>query len=698
MATTTSEYSTALLQGLDAQQRVAATAASGPVCILAGAGTGKTRTITHRIAYRIASGEKKPTEFLAVTFTVRAAAELRERVQELLNPIAGQIPPGNVQVSTFHAAALRQLRYFWPRAFGEKPFQILDNTFRPLGMCLGELGLDTSTDTVRDVVAEVGWAKASCIAPGSYVQASAEALRNPPIDAHDLAQVFSLYESKKAAGSTVMLDFDDVLSFMSVAIEEHPEIREEFSGLYNSFIVDEFQDVTPRQAQLLDAWRGKKRDITVVGDTNQTIYSFAGAQGELLHSFAEKYGENAVVCRLENDYRSTPQIVDIANEVISKAPPSRLGEHLQLIGQQPAGQLPVFKQCLNDEVEADYIAASIKKQLAGGHKPGEICVLYRINSQSERIENALSQAGIDYLVRGGERFFERAEIASALTTIRQHAATTDITTDLVAKVTALLHPVGLTQEIPDGERKQARRRSLLALVDIVSDIVHTHPDIDLAGVSDALAQRAADKRGPTSSAVTLSTIHAAKGLEWDSVYIMGAHEGMLPFGKAANTSDDAVEEERRLFYVALTRPRFHAVITWSQSRGSTTSSNRSASRFVKDISIARQQLAPTAEVGNATCRECASNLTSKKDKARGRCRDCAEQLAGPLHEALTQWRNAAAEEMDVPRYVVLSNATIDDLASQAPTTITQLGNIRGIGRHKLDKYADQLLAVISHHT
>ena len=396
-----------MLDGLDDDQRAAATAPRGPVCVLAGAGTGKTRTITHRIAHLVRTGHVAPGQVLAVTFTARAAGEMRTRLRAL--GVAG------VQARTFHAAALRQLRYFWPRVVGGPQWQLVDGKLRIVGLAAGRARMGTDAATLRDLAGEIEWAKASLVTPAEYPAAVARLHRDVPGPAEQVAAVYAGYEEAKTAAE--LLDFDDLLLHVAAALEGHADIAQEFRDRYRCFVVDEYQDVTPLQQRVLDAWLGERDDLTVVGDANQTIYTFAGASPKHLLEFPRRFPE-AVVVRLQRDYRSTPQVVGCANTLIAAARDRPAGTRLRLIGQRPAGPDPDFTEHDDEVAEAAAVATRIRRMVAEGVPPSEIAVLFRVNAQSETYEQALTEAGVPYQVRGGERFFQRPEIRRAMSVVR----------------------------------------------------------------------------------------------------------------------------------------------------------------------------------------------------------------------------------------------------------------------------------------
>ncbi|WP_167670443.1 ATP-dependent helicase, partial [Mycobacterium interjectum] len=392
----------ALTAELDDEQREAVLAPRGPVCVLAGAGTGKTRTITHRIAQLVAGGHVAAGQVLAVTFTQRAAGEMRSRLRALAHGAHAGSGVGAAQALTFHAAAHRQLRYFWPRVVGDTGWQLFDSKFPVVARAASRCRLNVSTDDVRDLAGEIEWAKASLIGPEEYPSAVADAGRDAPMDAKQIAAVYSAYEALKVRDeSMALLDFDDLLLHTAAAIENDAAVAEEFRDRYRCFVVDEYQDVTPLQQRVLAAWLGDRDDLTVVGDANQTIYSFTGATPRFLLDFSRRFPD-ATVVRLERDYRSTPQVVSLANQVIAAARGRVAGSKLQLSGQRAPGPAPSFHEHPDETAEAAAVAASIGRLIESGTAPSEIAVLYRVNAQSEVYEEALTEAGITYQIRGGE--------------------------------------------------------------------------------------------------------------------------------------------------------------------------------------------------------------------------------------------------------------------------------------------------------
>ncbi|MEB3070381.1 ATP-dependent DNA helicase UvrD2 [Mycolicibacter sp. MYC017] len=691
--------SDSLLAALDDEQRAAVLAPRGPVCVLAGAGTGKTRTITHRIAALVTGGHVAAGQVLAVTFTQRAAGEMRSRLRALGNAADGASSVGGVQALTFHAAARRQLRYFWPRVVGDTSWELLDRKFGVVARAAGHAGLRLSNDDVRDVAGEIEWAKASLIGPEQYPEAVAAAGRDTPVDAAQLAQVYAGYEALKVRGEVTMLDFDDLLLHTAAAIENDAAVAAEFRDRYRCFVVDEYQDVTPLQQRVLSAWLGQRDDLTVVGDANQTIYSFTGASPRYLLDFTRRFPDAALV-RLERDYRSTPEVVSLANRVIAAARGRVAGSKLKLIGQRESGPAPTFREHPDEVAEATAVAKSIARLIEGGTAAAEIAVLYRINAQSEVYEEALTEAGVAYQVRGGEGFFTRQEIRQALVAL-QRAAQRDIEGQaLPMLVRAVLEPLGLTAEPPAGAQARERWEALGALAELVDDEVAQRPDLDLPALLTELRMRADSRHPPTVQGVTLASLHAAKGLEWDAVFLVGLADGTLPISHALAHGPDgeAVEEERRLLYVGVTRARIHLALSWALARAPGGRASRKPSRFLSGI--APQAAATTTPAKRRPrgapkhCRVCNKDLATPAAIMLNRCETCAADVDTELLVALKDWRLRTATELKVPAYIVFSDNTLTAIAEMLPVDEAALVAIPGIGARKLEQFGSDVLEMV----
>ena len=546
------------LDALDERQRAAASVLRGPVVVLAGAGTGKTRVITHRIAHGVDTGAYSPARVMAVTFTAKAAGELRGRLRAL--GVEG------VAARTFHATALAQLNFFWPTLAGSPAPSIIDNKVRMLGQAADAIRLRPSTATLRDIASEIEWRKVSMLSIDQYA-----ALGRPisGVDAGQLIELMRGYEALK--DDRRQLDFEDVLLACAGMLEAEPRVAASVHEQYRHFTVDEFQDVSPLQNRLLELWLGDRHDICVVGDASQTIYSFAGAEQRFLLEFERRHPD-ATVVRLETNYRSQPPILTAANALMHGRPGA-----LELVParEQFTADAPTVTAYETEGEEAAGIAASISARIEAGASPSEIAVLYRAHAQSAVLQQALAAVGIATSVLGGTRFFAMPEVRQAILALRA-AAVAPSEQGFLPGVQRVLRELGLTDEPPAAGGAQRSgweaRRAILRLAE------EAGANANLRGFSDALMARAKDQHEPTMRTVTLSTLHAAKGLEWPHVYLAGWAEGSLPISYA--TTFEAVDEERRLAYVGVTRAARTLALSWSRSAGR---GERSPSRFLAEM-------------------------------------------------------------------------------------------------------------------
>ena len=546
------------LDGLDARQREAASVLRGPVVVLAGAGTGKTRVITHRIAHGVETGAYSPARVMAVTFTAKAAGELRGRLRAL--GVEG------VAARTFHAAALSQLNFFWPQLAGNPAPRIVDNKVRLLAQAADTLRIRPDTATLRDVAAEIEWRKVSML---SIEEAAARGRAVGRLDPQALADISRAYETLK--DERHQLDFEDVLLACAGMLETEARVAAAVREQYRHFTVDEFQDVSPLQNRLLELWLGERRDLCVVGDASQTIYSFAGADQRYLLEFERTYPD-ATVVRLETNYRSAEPVLAAANALMRGRPGA-----LELVPARayPQAEPPSVTAFESDADEAAGVAAAIARRLAEGDQAQDIAVLYRAHSQSALLLQALAARGIAATVLGGKRFFDMPEVRQAILALRG-AAVAPTEQGFLPAVRDVLRGLGFTDDPPEAggalrDGWEARR----ALLQLAED---AEPGTTLRSFSDALLARAKDQHEPAMQTVTLSTLHAAKGLEWPHVYLTGWSEGLLPISYA--TGFDAIDEERRLAYVGITRAARTLAVSWSRE---SARAERRASRFLGEI-------------------------------------------------------------------------------------------------------------------
>jgi DNA helicase-2/ATP-dependent DNA helicase PcrA len=548
-----------ILAALDDDQRAVALATRGPVCVIAGAGTGKTRAITHRIAYAAAIGTMDPQKILALTFTARAAGEMRARLRTLGVP--------TVAARTVHSAALKQLLFFWPTVFGGRTPDLITSKGSFIAEAVRRAGLTgeisvQNRELMRDVATEIEWAKVSQVAPEDFLDEISKRLVKPRVNPEKLVQLYTAYESIKK--QELAIDFEDVLLLTAAMLEEERDVRERVQDQYRYFTVDEYQDISPVQQRLINAWLGTRSDICVVGDPAQTIYSFAGATPVFLNTFTQRFPE-AQVIRLSTGYRSTPEITFAANSIL------RVGAMGQeLVAFNSHGSKPSVQGFKDEQAEISGVLQEITGLLTGGVQPQEIAILARTNSQLSAFERAMNRAGIPYQVRNTERFFDRTDVRDFLKQVRQASVIPSEDSQWIDELRTIAQPF-LTGESIDG----------------IAALLHLGRELDadpnfapktLRGYLREVEDRVQQNNPPTMPVVTLATLHAAKGLEWERVYLIGASEGILPLvnsGNSAALTDAVIAEERRLFYVGMTRAKADLHITY---RGD-------ASRFLRESTL-----------------------------------------------------------------------------------------------------------------
>jgi len=529
-----------ILAALDPDQRAVALASRGPVCVIAGAGTGKTRAITHRIAYAAAIGTMDPQKVLALTFTAKAAGEMRARLRSLGVP--------TVAARTIHSAALKQLLYFWPSVFGGRTPDLMTTKTGFLTEAINRAGLSdsvraTNRELMRDIASEIEWAKVSQVAPSDYVDEISKRMQKPRVLPEQMVQIYTAYESIKK--QELAIDFEDVLLLCAAMLEEEREVRERVQDQYRYFTIDEYQDVSPIQQRLINAWLGKRNDICVVGDPAQTIYSFAGATPVFLNTFTQRFPD-AEVIRLSTGYRSTPEITFAANALLRHG---AMGQ--ELVAQNDHGSAPSVVGYSDEASEVNGVLSEITDLLSAGTPPHEVAILARTNSQLKSVERAMQKVNLPYQVRSTERFFDRREVRDFLSEVRKASVIPAEGQGWIDELRTLAQPY-LTGEAIDG----------------IAALLHLARELDgddnftpkkLRGYLREVEDRVQQNNPPTMPVVTLATLHAAKGLEWERVFLIGASEGQLP------VSDASIDEERRLFYVGITRAKADLHISYRKS-------------------------------------------------------------------------------------------------------------------------------------
>jgi DNA helicase-2/ATP-dependent DNA helicase PcrA len=556
----------AVLEGLDPEQQEVATALEGPVCVLAGAGTGKTRAVTHRIAYGVRTGAYEPSGVLAVTFTTRAAAEMRSRLARL--------GVGGVSTRTFHSAALAQVRHLWPRLYGTSFPAVLDDPGTLLADLVAEAGLGCSE---RDAATEIAWAKVSNVAPDGYVDAArSEGRRLSGASPEQAAALYASYvDALRRAGR---VDLEDVLLAAVGVLSSQAQAARLVRQRYRWFVVDEFQDVSGVQMALLDCWLGDRDDVCVVGDPAQAIYGFAGARPEYLTDFPAHVPGTRVL-RLTRNYRSTPQVLDAAATVGGADGPPLVPTR--------EGRSPVVVRALPDAAqEVAHVVGRVRDQVAAGTDPSDVAVLVRTRAEVTAVARALRDAGVAVSARGGARFFERPEVHQAVAVLAAASHRSGHPDGLAAATEAALTDAGWHPSRPSGSREAARWDSWAALVRLARSLEASgNPAPTMTDLVDHLRELARAGEEPPGMGVTVATLHATKGQEWSVVHLMGASEGSLPHPSATGRSSppSALAEERRLLYVGMTRARDHLEVSWSSARRADQHRHRPVSRFLEPL-------------------------------------------------------------------------------------------------------------------
>jgi DNA helicase-2/ATP-dependent DNA helicase PcrA len=578
--------------------------------------------------------------------------------------------------------------------YGAELPQLAASKLPLVGEAASRLGMSTAQDALRDLASEIEWAKVTNVGPDSYARLAARAGRQPA--GHDLAEVaklFEVYEEVKQRRSRI--DMEDVLLCAAAVLSQEERVAAAVRRQYHWFVVDEFQDVSPIQTALLDLWLGGRSELCVVGDPAQTIYSFAGASSEPLLEFPRRYRGTTTIT-LDRNYRSTPQILAAANAVMAAR---RRRSSVQLRSTRSSGAEVTFTGHPDEVSEASTVAGAIGRLVGGGVPASDVAVLYRVNAQSEAYEEALAAASVPYVVRGADRFFDRPEVKQAITLLRGAARSGDHAgSGLVETVSAVFSSMGWSASPPVGRgRTRDQWESLQALVGLSAELTAADPALDLGGLVAALQARADAQHAPTADGVTLATLHAAKGLEWPHVFLVGMHEGTMPITYARD--DEAVEEECRLLYVGMTRACDGLAVSWAAARAPGGRGSREASRFLDPLIAPHSRAAgarPAAGRGSRRrgmqpCRVCGRPLIDPRERKLGRCADCPSSYDEELFEALRGWRRARAADEKVPAFCVFTDATLTALAETRPSDLAGLIRVPGVGTAKIDKYGADIL-------
>ena len=692
-----------LLDDLNDAQREAVTSSTGPLAIVAGAGSGKTRVISRRAAYAIETGVVAPDRVLLVTFTDKAATEMVERMAALGHR--------GVMAKTFHAHALAQLRTFWPARHDGAPLpSILESPLRLLYPLARRLPGGYAFTQAKDLADAIGWAKVRRIAPDRW---HLEGGDRAPIPAELFARVYADYERVKAR--TGVIDFEDML----IGTVDLLETDEAAAALVRSrktwFSVDEYQDTSPLSERLLELWLGESRDLAVVGDPDQTIYTFTGATPELLLTFERRH-PGARVVRLVENYRSSPQVLELANRLVGRAgaspgdgsggargvpaaaadgargvPAAAAGDDRggALRATQPAGSMPTIRRFADDAAERDAIVAGIRGLLDGGVAAQEVAILVRVNAQLPELEDALTRAGIAFRVRG-QRFFERREVREARRLLAGVAGKAGSGPAVVGTIRTLFEQrLGLGAAGGEGgEEGREREASLQLLLRMVADAVGSRTGVTIDDVIADLDRREAAEASGSEAGVNLLTYHRAKGLEWDAVFLPALEEGLLPIRQAKEPA--AIDEERRLLYVGITRARRHLALSWAARRAATAGAKagaRKPSRFLEALEPGRARSAGARRTGDSS--GVAPRIRALEPLGSG------DGLDAQLVERLQRWRRDRARTDGVPAYVVAHDSMLFAIAEARPSSQSALASVKGMGPAKLDRYGEDILAIVN---
>jgi DNA helicase-2/ATP-dependent DNA helicase PcrA len=684
------------LSGLNDAQRCAVTHPASTLVIEAGAGTGKTRVLTRRIAYRAAIASLDPRHAVAITFTRKAASELTRRLRAL--GLRDQ-----VTVGTFHALAYAQLRTRWADRGLEAP-RLLD---RKVGFVARLLG-DHPDASPFEVANEIEWAKARLVGPSQYVNAARAEDRPAPLEPGVLAEVFARYETEKRRRRVV--DYDDLLRMCCYDLNEDREFAAAQHWRHRHLFVDEFQDVNPLQFALLQAWLGARDDLCVVGDPNQAIYGWNGADAHYLADIDEYFPEAETVI-LDHNYRSSPQILAVAGAVLHGATNPAV-----LRPTRADGDTPSVVAYEDDRAEAAGIARAIRDAHRPGGRWGDQAVLVRTNAQGALIEEALRAAGIPFRVRGGRAITDEPVVKAALSQLQASSTPFLGAVDDLEAETPVDEAIEAANQnpadpapspgVPDAVDGPDRRRTLVdTLVRLAHDYAASDPTPTADGFEAWLRDGGAppDER-PGTDAVDLATFHAAKGLEWPVVHLAGLEQGFVPIAHA--TTPDALDEERRLLYVAITRAEHTLHLSWAKRRsfGSTTV-DRAPSSYLAEAgaAIARLEGHPEPAVERAAFFAHQRVRLQAVDGSAGRpARDIRPDddlspAERSIYVALQEWRATTARAADVSPHVVLPDRTLAAVARAQPRTIDELRTIPGIGPVKANRYGDALLRVLLGH-
>lgn len=668
-----------LLAGLTSSQRQAVTIDAAPLCILAGAGSGKTRVLTRRIAHRISNQQVEPANVLALTFTRKAANELVIRLDQL--GVRNRIKAG-----TFHSVAYAQLRRWWSERDMTPPVLLKSK----VGLVAELMGTRSSRTGLSvqpaDVASELEWAAARLLTPETYAPAARAAQRSLPLDADVISSIYRRYQQEKQRRRVI--DFDDLLACAASALETDSAFAAATRWQIRHLFVDEYQDVNPLQAKLLDLWRGGRADLCVVGDPHQAIYGWNGADPDRLVRFRDHYPD-ATVLRLSDNFRSTPQVLAVADSALGRAMRAAAAP----TAHRPTGTIPTVVALDSDVAEAEHIAGAMQDAARRGRSWRELAVLVRTNAQIALFEEALRARRIPFRTRVGARLLDQPEVRAALGSLdRGNSQRLPLTRQLDDLQEAIDDDAALVAE---------RRENLEALIRLGREFAALEPESNASAFRGWLTATTRDDSGANDDAVELTTFHRAKGLEWPEVWIAGVERGFVPH--ASSTSPEALAEERRLLYVAITRAEQRLTFSWARSRTfGSRSATRVASPMLADID---DTIAALNQAGNgADWRKIRDQIRARRAQERATQPRRTAPTTGPKLgdnadpaslAALKEWRRNAARATAVPAYIIFHDTTLAAIAEARPQTLDELLCVPGLGPVKVERYGTALLAALS---
>lgn len=667
-----------ILAGLNVEQHEAVTVEAPQLVIRAGAGSGKTRVLTRRIAYGAMVDALDPRRVLALTFTRKAAGELNHRLRQLgLRESAA--------AGTFHAVALTQLRRHWESEQLSPP-TLLD---RKVGFVARLVPGIRERTIPLDLVSEIEWAKARRIKPESYVAAAAEHNRTMQLPAERVAEIYEQYEETKAKRK--LIDFDDILILCGRLFQRDTNAAAAFRWSYRHVFVDEFQDVNPLQFALLKVFVGTEPDLCVVGDSRQAIYAWNGADSSYLDNFTNHF-PGATEVALSHNYRSTPEILRCASAL--------LPTYGSLTPTLSSGPKPTITNHTDEKAEARSIARSLRNARSSSTKWRDMAVLVRTNAQVTLLADALDNAEVPVRARHDAALIDRPEIKDAVDRLRQEVPSGSLAeamAELAEQLQRAASPSVEDDSIqgkPANDAPDERQLLLSAFLRLGRDHLALDQSASLQAFVDALKAGNRESTSVGDDRVEVTTFHQAKGLEWEVVHVAGMESGLAPIGHAK--TPEAKAEEDRLIYVAVTRAKRHLHLHWADERSfGDRVSKRSESPMLEPIRLANQGLDPRATSSKNA--QSAGELRRSVSGRNGGPR-LKQDESDPVFIALKKWRLSKSKANDVPAFVIFTDKTLHAIAKDRPASKGELLAVSGIGPAKAERFGDEVLEIVADQT